>query len=60
MANVINIPNTLKRNYIIINVRRINLGVRKKITKLLCRTVPREKFSDFGINPIITKTKDPL
>jgi len=60
MANVINIPNTPKRNYIIIIVRRKNLGVKKKITKLFCGTIPREKLSDFRINPIVTRTKGSL
>jgi len=60
MTNVINIPGTPKRNYILINIRRIDLGVRKKITKLIRRTIPRENFSDFRVNRVVTRTTGSL
>ena len=33
------------------------MGVRKKITKLIRGTIPREKFSDFRINPVVTRMR---
>jgi len=39
------------------NIRRIDMGIRKKITKIFRGTILREKFSDFRINPVITRTR---